>query len=964
MSREDFYEIIEEESVPDVVISFEEGYDIPCETGSVDFGTVQVETDKLAQFTIGNRGGIALHIAEVSLFSGDVDQFALDLSQTAFVLPPNGSTGFAVAFMPTMVGLLSATVMVETDDPENDEFSFEVTGYGSPIPVPDISVWQDGGLIMLGTEGYDFETVLVGETGSSASFTVQNEGTADLNLYTIGLTSGAVSDYTIDYSTLASTVAPGGSTEFSITFSPSDGGDRSATVSIQNDDDDESPFSFILSGWGEPKVPEIYVEIGGAEIPEGSTGHDFGSVTIGSLSEALMVTIGNRGTEALNISGIGSTDPMQFSIDETGLAISLPPGDTETTGFTVTFDPTSPEGSKVADITIASDDPQKGFYSFQVAGFASPVPVPNIYLKRGSNPILKDGLGYDFGPVEIGQSSTPVAFDVENVGEADLVLTAITSGSSRFSISDSPPLPVDIGPGGSETFTVIYNSTDIGQFSGTLSVYSNDPDDNPFTFSVMGEAALPDLQVLRSGTPIGDGSPNAHDFGTVLVGDASPPVTFTIANEGDAPLHLGGMSFVSGDLSDFSHDDTGISSPVLPGGSTVFTLTFAPTATGSRSATFSIQSDDPYKDPYTFTVWGQGEPKIPDILLRRGSTSLPSGTSSHDFGTVLLGQSSSVQLTVRNTGTGVLSVSDIYTSSGEFTITGAPALPFTVAPGSNRYFTLNFTPATAGMKSETLSITSDDPDSFENPYTLTVRGYGETPVPVIDVLHDSTHLPNGSGIYFFGHVQEGDSKPQTFTVENDGTAPLIISGILLTAGDTSQFIIDYAIPPIAPGGSDTFTISFEPTFAGDKWATVTIVNNDPVSDPFTFRVEGMVGLPPVVDIEVWEGATYYADGSTYNGFGIVSVGSSSAPVQFFIWNNGPDDLVIPSIVMTGGHILDFDLDLNATDLNVPIPPGGFTVFTVTFSPSSGGTRWLDLSINYNDTSQTPYRLRLEGEGND
>jgi len=164
--------------------------------------------------------------------------------------------------------------------------------------------------------------------------------------------------------------------------------------------------------------------------------------------------------------------------------------------------------------------------------------------------------------------------------------------------------------------------------------------------------------------------------------------------------------------------------------------------------------------------------------------------------------------------------------------------------------------------------------------------------------------------------------------------------------------------------SDFFTISFEPTFPGDKWAIITIVNNDPDDDPFTFRVEGMVGLPPVVDIEVWEGATYCPDGSTYSGFGTVSVGSSSAPVTFYIWNNGPDDLVIPNIVMTGGDILDFDLDLNVTDLNVPIPPGGFTVFTVTFIPSSSGTKWLDLNINYNDPVQTPYQLRLEGEGDD
>ena len=245
-----------------------------------------------------------------------------------------------------------------------------------------------------------------------------------------------------------------------------------------------------------------------------------------------------------------------------------------------------------------------------------------------------------------------------------------------------------------------------------------------------------------------------------------------------------------------------------------------------------------------------------------------------------------------------------------------------------------------------------------------MTGFGETPVPDINVKQGFSNLPNGSGIYFFGHVQESDIKEETFTIENNGTATLIISGILEADGYTDQFSIDYSIPPIPPGGSDSFTITFAPTYSGDKWATITVVSNDAVDDLYTFRVEGMVGLPPVVDIEVWEGATYYPDNSTYSGFGTVSVGSSSAPVIFTIWNNGPDDLLIPSIVITAGDVEDFDLDLNSTDLNTYIPPGWNTTFMVTFSPQSSGNKWLELDINYNDPAVTPYKLRLEGEGDD
>jgi hypothetical protein len=964
MSREDLFGFIEDESVPDVVIKYEDNENLPAGSGSVDFGAVQVETDKTAQFTVTNTGGMALHITDVYLSSGQTDQFSLDLSATSSVLPPGSSTSFSLSFEPTLVGLHSAVVVVETDDPDTGAYSFEVTGYGSAIPVPDIVLLRGGTVVPEGSEGCDYGTLLVGDLSGPETFVVENNGTADLEIYGVSCSGGAASDYLIDDSMLDSTVVPGGISSFTVVFSPTAAGGRAATVSVQNSDADEDPYTFTLTGTGEPRVPEIYVAVGMTEIPENTTAYDFGSVTIGGSSSPLTVTIGNRGTEVLNIPDISSSDPSQFSIDESGRLFSLQPGDVQTTSFMITFLPAGPAGSVTADITITNDDPLRGSYTFQVVGTASPIPVPEIGLRRNSSPILNGGFGCDFGPVEIGQTSTPVTFTIENGGAADLTVSTIGTGSSLFSIAGAPTLPVDIGPGGSETFAVTFSPVDIGQVSTDVSVYSDDPDDNPFIFTVQGEAALPDMRVMRGSTAIPNGDPNAQDFGNVLVGDSSTPTTFTIENNGDADLHLQSISFISGDVSDFSYDDGSTSSTVSPGGSTSVSVTFTPTGTGSKSVTLSIENDDPFKDPYSFTVWGLGEPKIPDIHLRQGSTNLPSGSSTYDYGTVLLGTGSPVQFTIRNRGTGDLQVSSISSSSGEFIITSAPSLPLTLAPSTNAYFTVEFAPSVAGSRSATIDIFSDDPDGFENPYILGLQGYGETPVPVMDLLHGTTHIPNTTGIYFFGHVQEGDSRMETFTIENNGTSTLIISGIVPSSGDTDQFVVDFSIPPIAPGSSNTFMVTFSPTFPGDKWAIITVLNNDPNNDPYTFRVEGMVGLPPVVDVEVWEGATYYPDGSTYSGFGTVSVGSSSVPVTFFIWNNGPDDLVIPNIVITGGSILEFDLDLNSTDLNTPIPPGVSTTFTVTFSPLSSGSKWLDLDINYNDPIQTPYQIRLEGQGED
>jgi hypothetical protein len=878
-------------------------------------------------------------------------------------VPPRGKTIFSIAFNPTYAGPLSVTVMVETDDPDIEVFLFTVEGYGSPIPVPDIYIKRGETGIASGYLGCDFGTVLLGESSIPEMFILENNGTAELSIFSVSILSGALSDFSIDDSILNYSVAPGGSTAFSVTFSPTDVGERDALVTIAHNDFDGDPYVFIIKGSGEPKIPDIYIEVGSVEIPESSVGHDFGAVTIDSSSTPVTITIGNRGTEVLNIPDISSSDPIQFSINEMGRLFSLPPGDTLDTSFAVTFNPNNPEGIKSADITITSDDPDTPQYTFTLIGSASPIPIPYINVKRGSTGIPKGTLGYDFGPIQIGSSSSPVSFTIENIGTANLTVLGISSSASEFTIGNSPLFPFDLSESGYDTFSITFSPSVLGQATEVISIFTNDPDDNPFTFTVQGEAALPDINVRKSSTPIPNGTPDAHDFGTVLIGDSSSPVVFNIENNGDGDLIVNSIAFNSGDIFDFTYNDSSMSYTVAPGGSTSFTVTFNPTASGQRLATMYIYNNDPDADPYTFSVAGYGEPKEPDIHIMQGSTNFPAG-STYDFGVELLGSSSAVQFTIRNLGTADLTVSDINSSSSEFIITSAPSMPFTIAPMTNKNGTIAFYPATSGPKTATITIVSNDPDAFETPYTFTVQGVGETPVPVINVRQGTTALPNGTGIYFFGFVAEGDSKLATFTIDNDGTASLIISGILATGGDTDQFLIDYSIPPIDPGNSDTFTITFSPTFPTDKWATITVVSNDPNDDLYTFRVEGMVGLPPVVDIEVWEGITYYPDGSTYNGFGSINVGFGSTPVAFTIWNNGPDDLIIPNIVITGGDIGDFNLDFNSTDLNTPIPPGWSTTFSSTFVPQSSGNKWLELDINYNDPVQTPYQLRLEGIGED
>ena len=845
-TRIDIFGVLQDARLPDINIKIGENIDLPNGSGLYDFGTLQIETHITAAFTIENTGINPLTVENITLSSVNGGQFTVIFSAPGSVISAQGSMSFSIRFQPSFAGYSSAIVTVKSDDPDEPSYTFTVEGDGSSIPVPDIVLKRDGIEVPNGSLGKDFGTVLIGDTSGPAYFSIENCGTNTLLINGITISSGAQSDYLLDDSTTVYTLLPGEFTSFTLHFSPMESGEKTATVAIENNDTDEDPYTFTLTGLGEPKVPDLYVLIGTVEIPHGTVGFDFGSVMIGEMSTPITVTLGNRGTDALSISAITSTDPSQFAVNTSETLFSLPAGDTQTSTFTLTFEPSAPEGFKSSNITVESNDPDTFEYLFTVEGYASPIPVPNITVKRGSVLITQGSLGYDFGPVEIGDSSPPQVFTVENSGDADLTVTRITSSLTNFSVQDLPSLPCTIPSGGIETFSVIFSPDSMDPVTAEITIENSDPDDTIFSFDVGGEAALPEMIITKEGSPIANGATDAHDFATVLVGGSSPPAVFTIQNSGDSDLLIGNIAFSCGDVSEFTLDDSS-TEPVVPAGT---------------SSSFSIM----------------------------------------------------------------------------------------------------FTPTGSGVKSTTLSIDSNDP--LNNPYLFSVSGEGEAPVSDIHVRQDTIDLPNGSGIHSFGHVQEGDTKTDTFTIENSGTASLIISGILLTDGYTDQFLIDYSIPPIGPGGSSTFCISFSPTYEGDKWAEITIISNDPDEDLYTFRVEGMVGVPPVVDIEVWEGATFYPDGSTYSGFEEVPAGSSSTPAVLTIWNNGPDDLLIPSIVITGGNVSDFDLDLNSTDLNTYILPGLGTTFSVTFSPQSEGSKWLEIAINYNDPVVTPYTLRFEGTSDD
>jgi len=105
-----------------------------------------------------------------------------------------------------------------------------------------------------------------------------------------------------------------------------------------------------------------------------------------------------------------------------------------------------------------------------------PMPTPNIFV----NPTA-----LNFGNVIVGDGSNQQV-TVENKGNADLIIGAITSPSLPFNKITDNCSGQTLAPGASCTITYYFSPTSIGGFSSNSNIPSNDPDENSVTVSLNG----------------------------------------------------------------------------------------------------------------------------------------------------------------------------------------------------------------------------------------------------------------------------------------------------------------------------------------------------------------------------------------------------------------------------------------------------------------------------------------------
>jgi Putative Ig domain len=110
-------------------------------------------------------------------------------------------------------------------------------------------------------------------------------------------------------------------------------------------------------------------------------------------------------------------------------------------------------------------------------------------------------------------------------------------------------------------------------------------------------------------------TPTSLTFAAQAIGTTSPPQSITIANAGNASLFINSAATRGANPLDFTQVSDGCSGLTLPAGGTCsVSITFSPTASGTRSATF-ILTDNAANSPQTVPITGTGTGTNPPLAI-------------------------------------------------------------------------------------------------------------------------------------------------------------------------------------------------------------------------------------------------------------------------------------------------------------------------------------------------------------
>jgi hypothetical protein len=356
-------------------------------------------------------------------------------------------------------------------------------------------------------------------------------------------------------------------------------------------------------------------------------------------------------------------------------------------------------------------------------------------------------------------------------------------------------------------------------------------------------------------------SPTTLSFGNQAQGSASVAKNVTLKNGQTTAITFTAFSFT---LSDYTQTNNCPVSPATLGAgkNCTISVTFKPSALGSRAASLSI-ADTGKNSPQIVTLSGTG---IAPVAV---------STSSISFGNEVVGvKSAASKVTLTNNQSVALSITNISTTLPDYSMTTTCLVGGTLAAGKNCSISVFFDPTVAGLRSDTLTIS----DNATISPTVTLTGTGILSATV-----------NPASLTFGDQALGTSSAVQNVTLTNNQSAAFKITNVTVAPTD---FTVKHNCPgSLGAGASCTASITFSPRQIGTRNGTLTFTDKA-TNSPQIVTLTGAAVAANLISIAVTPanpsiaaGATQqftatgtYSDGSTQNLTGTAAWTSSLTSV--------------------------------------------------------------------------------------
>jgi hypothetical protein len=461
--------------------------------------------------------------------------------------------------------------------------------------------------------------------------------------------------------------------------------------------------------------------------------------------------------------------------------------------------------------------------------------VSNLISQQGEPDIDVTPTIINFGNQCITTESAPRSVTVRNTGTATLAVSSITAvgpNTNEFILRDLPSLivPKPVPPGTSFSFTVVFKPMTLGAKSASISITSTDKDEPVKQVGLSGMGVTGDIEVSPASLAFGNQCVRTQSgLRAVRVSNSSPSCTLrvtSITSANTADFVINGVPTLPRDVS--------------PGGSFSFTVAFGPNTAGAKTGTITIASNDPDEATVVINLNGTGVVQDIDVSPTRlafGSQAI--NTLSSPRTVTIFNTSTSCPLRV--TSATVMGPS---TSPSDFVLSGVPALPKTVDPGSSVSFMVAFKPTDVGSRSATIAIASDDPDEAITQIDLSGTGIGSA----IEV--NPTNGFAGRPFTASGRVAPGSGGVRIFWNDAQGLQPLVEGPV---GADGSFNLPQLRVPLEArPGQVRVCALPMGSVGADLSCANFTVLEAPPSSITGVVRGRDQVGqeMPPVAQVVI------------------------------------------------------------------------------------------------------------------